>query len=181
MFSLYRWKRVRKFPTKRTRFWNALASWKHFRKSKQLPLHLQKLVACMEKCGESEEIISLIENKGEKKKTDIVYVECMLKLMNGRTQAILEDQVQINWVQSVNGKLAALMRTVQEPKETKIEGNKTWIPRESNPERIKHYRWQRETTMACCQGNCFSFVLLCFLLYFVLSFQGQKIGGGGGS
>lgn len=33
------------------------------------------------------------------------------------------------------------------------------------------------TIMACCQGNCCGFVLLRFFLYFVLSFQGQKMRG----
>lgn len=33
---------------------------------------------------------------------------------------ILEDHVQINSVQSINEKLAALMRTVQEPRDSNI-------------------------------------------------------------
>lgn len=95
--------------------------------------------------------------------------------MNGRTQIILEAQVQVNSVQSVNEKLAALMRTLKEPKKTKREGRRPEFPENRTLRGSNLIDGKEETIMACCQGNCFSFVLLCFLFYFVLSCQGQKM------
>lgn len=127
----------------------------------------------MEKRGDHKE-----KKKKTKNKTDRYNcTECTLKLMNGRIQIVLEVRVQENSVQFVNEKLAALMRTVKEPKKTEIEGRRPEFPENRTLRGSNLIDGKEETIMACCQGNCFIFVLLCFLLYFVLSCQGQKMRG----
>lgn len=154
MFFLYRWKRVRKFPTERIRFWNALASWKHFRKNKQLPLHSQKCSLYWRTWWPQRNYISTIGNKEKKKKNKDWEIQLyqMHAEADAWKNAILEAQVQINSVQSVTKNLPHRWEHYKSLKWLK-KMKKPWIPWDSNSERIKHDRWQRRNYHVLLSGK----------------------------